>query len=124
VRAGIEAVPRGQVDAGTSLGLTRWQVMRLIVIKPALRIVFPALASQFTLLMLATSIVSQIGVKELFHQASLVDSATYRSFEVYAVTCLFYLAVALAFRLFFAALHWMIFAERVRPPPPGTVVAH
>jgi polar amino acid transport system permease protein len=124
VRAGIEAVPRGQVDAGTSLGLTRWQVMRLIVIKPALRIVFPALASQFTLLMLATSIVSQIGVKELFHQASLVDSATYRSFEVYAVTCLFYLAVALAFRLFFAALHWVIFAERVRPPPPGTVVSH
>ena len=124
VRAGIEAVPRGQVDAGTSLGLTRGQVMRLIVIKPALKIVYPALASQFTLLMLATSIVSQIGVRELFHQASLVDSANYRSFEVYAVTCLFYLAVALAFRLFFAALHRLLFAERVRPPPPGTVVAH
>lgn len=123
VRSGLDAVPRGQIDAGTALGLRRWQIMRLIVIKPALKIVFPALASQFTLLMLATSIVSQIGVKELFHQASMVDSATYRSFEVYAVVCLFYLAVALAFRAFFAGLHWLIFAERVRPPPPGSVVA-
>ena len=80
-------------------------------------------ASLATLVMLATSVVSQIGVKELFHQASLVDSATYRSFEVYAVTCGFYLAVALAFRLFFALLHRVIFAERVRPPPPGSVTA-
>ena len=123
VRAGIEAVPLGQRDAGAALGLTRWQIMRLIVLKPALKIVFPALASQFTLLMLATSILSQIGVEELFHMASLIDTTTYRSFEVYAVTCLFYLAVALAFRLFFAALHRLLFAERVRPPPPGTVVA-
>jgi len=121
VRAGIAAVPHGQLDAGAALGLTRWQVMRLIVLKPALKIVFPALASQFTLLMLATSILSQIGVEELFHMASLVDSATYRSFEVYAVTCGFYLAAALAFRLLFAVLHRLIFAERVRPAPAGVV---
>ncbi len=123
VRSGLEAVPRGQIDAGTALGLKRWQILRLIVLKPAIKVVFPALASQFTLLMLATSVVSQIGVKELFHQASMIDSETYRSFEVYAVVCLFYLGVALAFRLFFAGLHWLIFAEHVRPPPPGTVVA-
>src|SRR5258708_11164928 len=104
VRAGIEAVPLGQRDAGAALGLTRWQIMRLIVLKPALKIVFPALASQFTLLMLATSILSQIGVEELFHMASILDTTTYRSFEVYAVTCGFYLAAALAFRLFFPAI--------------------
>lgn len=109
VRSGIEATPRGQIDAGEALGFTRWQILRLIVMKPALRIVFPALASQFTLLMLATSVLSQIGVEELFHMASLVDSATYRSFEVYAVTCGFYLAAALCFRAFFAGLHWLLF---------------
>jgi polar amino acid transport system permease protein len=112
VRAGIEAVPPGQRDAGAALGLTRWQIMRLIVLKPALKIVFPALTSQFTLLMLATSILSQIGVTELFHMASLVDTTTYRSFEVYAVTCGFYLATALAFRLFFALVYRLVFAER------------
>jgi polar amino acid transport system permease protein len=113
VRAGIAAVPLGQRDAGAALGLTRWQIMRLIVLKPALKIVFPALASQFTLLMLATSILSQIGVTELFHMARLIDTTTYRSFEVYAVTCGFYLATALAFRLFFAIVYRLVFAERV-----------
>jgi polar amino acid transport system permease protein len=113
VRAGIEAVPLGQRDAGAALGLTRWQIMRLIVLKPALKIVFPALASQFTLLMLATSILSQIGVEELFHMASLIDTTTYRSFEVYAVTCGFYLATAVAFRLLFALIYRIAFAERV-----------
>jgi polar amino acid transport system permease protein len=113
VRAGIEAVPPGQRDAGAALGLTRWQIMRLVVLKPALKIVFPALASQFTLLMLATSILSQIGVEELFHMASIIDTTTYRSFEVYAVTCGFYLATALVFRLFFAVVHRLFFADRV-----------
>ena len=82
---------------------------------------FPALASQFTLLMLATSILSQIGVNELFHLAGMIDSATYRSFEVYTVTCGFYLALALSFRLVFAVVYWLVFAERVPPPPPATV---
>jgi polar amino acid transport system permease protein len=109
VRGGIDAVPRGQIDAGTALGLTRVQVFFLIVLKPALKTMFPALASQFTLLMLSSSILSQIGVTELFHMASLIDSATYRSFEVYAVVCGFYLALALTFRLLFAVLYRVVF---------------
>jgi polar amino acid transport system permease protein len=114
VRGGIDAVPRGQIDAGTALGLTRVQVFFLIVLKPALQTMFPALASQFTLLMLSTSILSQIGVTELFHMASLIDSATYRSFEVYAVVCGCYLVLALAFRLLFATIYWAAFG---RSPP-------
>lgn len=113
VRGGLDAVPQGQTDAGLALGLGRIQVLVLIVLKPALKIMFPALASQFTLLMLATSILSQIGVEDLFHQASMIDSATYRSFEVYVVVCGFYLAMALAFRLGFALLYRVLFAERV-----------
>jgi polar amino acid transport system permease protein len=117
-------VPRGQLDAGAALGLKRWQIMRLIVLKPALRTIFPALASQFTLLMLATSILSQIGIEELFHMASLIDTTTYRSFETYAVTCGFYLATAVGFRLVFAAIHRLAFAEPARVAPsarPGGV---
>jgi len=63
--------------------------------------------------MLATSILSQIGVEELFHMASLIDTTTYRSFEVYAVTCGFYLATAIAFRLLFELIYRVFFAERV-----------
>jgi polar amino acid transport system permease protein len=109
VRGGIDAVPRGQIDAATALGLTRVKVFFLVVLKPALKMMFPALASQFTLLMLSSSILSQIGVTDLFHMASLIDSATYRSFEVYAVVCGFYLALALAFRALFAAIYRLTF---------------
>lgn len=118
VRGGLDAVPRGLSDAGRALGLRPLQVLLLVVLKPALKVMFPALASQFTLLMLATSILSQIGVEELFHQASMIDSATYRSFEVYAVMCGFYLAMALTLRLGFALFYRVLFAERV---PSATV---
>jgi polar amino acid transport system permease protein len=120
VRGGLDAVPAGQTDAGLALGLTRTQVFFLVILKPALKIMFPALAGQFTLLMLATSILSQIGVEDLFHMASLIDSATYRSFEVYAVACGFYLALALGFRALFALLYWLLFSETAPlEVPPG-----
>src|SRR6185295_4061522 len=60
VRAGLEAIPKSQVEAGQSLGLSNVQIFRYVIIFPALRLMFPALASQFILLMLATSVVSQI----------------------------------------------------------------
>src|SRR3546814_17794525 len=81
VRAGLQAVPRSQVEAGHSLGLSGVQVFRHIVLMPALKMMFPALASQFILVMLATSIVSQISVPELFHAASIIQSTTFRDFE-------------------------------------------
>ena len=117
VRGGIDAVPSGQTDAGAALGLTPLQVFFLIVLKPALKVMFPALASQFTLLMLATSILSQIGIPDLFHMASLIDLEMYRSFEVYAVVSGFYLLLAAAFRGLFALIYWLMFAERVREAP-------
>lgn len=123
VRGGIDGVPRGQTDAGSALGLTRVQIFLLVILKPALKIMFPALIGQFTLTMLATSIVSQIGVTELFHMGSIIDSDTYRSFESYAVVCGFYLVLAVVFRLIFAGVYWLLFAERVRRPGALDVVA-
>lgn len=111
VRGGIDAVPKGQTEAAKALGLGRWQVFRFVVFKPAIKVMFPALASQFTLLVLATSLVSQIGVHDLFYMATLIDSATYRSFEVYTVVCGFYLVLALCFRALFGLLYWLLFAE-------------
>jgi len=105
IRAGIESIHKSQVEAGLSLGLSRLQVFRYIVLFPALKVIYPALASQFVLLMLATSIVSQIAATELFHMASVLQSRTFRDFEVYIVTAGFYLAMALAFRLLFAMIH-------------------
>jgi polar amino acid transport system permease protein len=114
IRAGIEAVRRSQVEAGLSLGMSPLQVFRHVVLFQALRAIYPALASQFILLLLATSIVSQIGAEELFHIASFIDSRTFRSFEVYLVITGVYLLLAIAFRGIFAGIWQLAFARRRR----------
>jgi polar amino acid transport system permease protein len=112
VRAGLEAVPKAQIEAGHSLGLSGLQVFRYIVMFPALKAMFPALASQFVLLMLATSVVSQISVEDLFHAASIVQSRTFRDFEVYIVIGVLYLGLAFAFRGLFAVIYRVAFVQR------------
>jgi polar amino acid transport system permease protein len=109
VRAGIEAVPPGQIEAGTALGLTRLQIFRHVVLMPALNVVYPALASQFVFMMLSSSIVSQISATDLTYAANVLQSATYRSFEIYVAVMLMYLALALAFRALFGILHGRCF---------------
>ena len=111
VRAGLEAIPKSQTEAGQSLGLSPLQIFRYVVIVPALRLMYPALASQFVLLMLATSVVSQISATDLFHMASIIQSRTFRDFEVYIVVAAVYLALVLLFRLLFAGLYQLVFAR-------------
>jgi polar amino acid transport system permease protein len=112
VRAGIQSVHKSQVEAGLSLGLRPLQVLRYVVLFQALKATYPALTSQFVLLMLATSVVSTIGATELFHVASFIDSRTFRSFEVYAVITLVYLVLTILFRGGFAGLYWLVFVRR------------
>jgi polar amino acid transport system permease protein len=112
LRAGLEAIPKSQIEAGQSLGLSPLQIFRYVVIFPALRLMYPAIASQFVLLMLATSVVSQISATDLFHMASIIQSRTFRDFEVYIVVAGVYLALTLLFRLLFAGLYQLVFARR------------
>lgn len=114
IRAGIESVRKSQVEAGRALGLTAVQTFRHVVLFQAIKAIYPALASQFVLLMLATSIVSAIGAGELFHQAAFIESRTYRSFEAYALITVSYLGLTLAFRALFAAIYWAVFVRRPR----------
>ena len=112
VRAGIQSIHKSQLEAGYSLGLNRSQVFRHVVLFQALKAIYPSLSSQFVLLMLATSVVSAIGASELFHVASFIDSRTFRSFEVYAVITLGYLALTILFRVAFALIYWLVFQRR------------
>ncbi len=98
VRAGIESINPAQIEAGQSLALTRLQVFRYVVILPALAKVWPALSSQFVLMMLSTSICSFISVEELSGIAATIESQTYRSFEVYILVTAAYLALAVLLR--------------------------
>ncbi len=114
IRAGLESVPKSQVDAGLALGLTRAQVLRHVVLYQAVKAVYPALASQLVLLMLATSIASQIGADELFHAGAYIDSRTFRSFEVYAVTTATYLLLALMLKGLLGAVQAVAFGPAPR----------
>lgn len=111
VRAGIKAVPPGQIQAGVALGLSRWQLFRFVVCLPALRAVFPALGSQFILVMLASSVVSVISAEELTAVADTIVARNFRSFEIYLIVTGLYLAMCLAFQAAFAAIHRALFAR-------------
>ena len=112
VRAGLQAIPRTQIEAGHALGLSGLQVFRYVVLLPALKIMFPALSSQFTLLLLATSVVSLISVEDLFHTASIIQSRTFRDFEVYAVIGVVYLTMAMTCRAGLALIYQGAFGRR------------
>ena len=109
VRAGIEAISHGQVEAAIALGLHRVQVFRKVVLPQALRAVFAPLGSQFILLMLNSSIVSVISADELTAAAQDIQSRTFRSFEVYIVTIGIYLVLSLSFSGVFALLNRAFF---------------
>jgi polar amino acid transport system permease protein len=111
VRAGIEAVPHGQIEAGRALGLGPVQIFRFVVLIPALRVVFPALASQFILVMLASSVVSVISAEELTAVADTIVARNFRSFEFYLVITGMYLALTLAFQAVFVLIERHYFAR-------------
>jgi len=98
VRAGVEAVPRGQLEAARALALTRAQIFRHVVLRPALQKVWPAIASQIVIVMLGSSVCSQIGAEELTFAANFIQSRNFRAFETYFVVAFIYLAMAILLR--------------------------
>lgn len=92
VRAGIQSVPRGQVEAAAATGLTRSQTMRYVILPQALRNMIPALVTQFIVLLKDTSLASIIGYVDLTKAAQIVNNREIRPFELY---------------LFIAAIYWL-----------------
>lgn len=118
VRAGIETIPRGQIEAAQCIGLTRWQMMRIVILPQAVERMYPALISQFVLMMLATSIMSQISVEELTSAGYIIQSETFRGFEIYLVIAVLYFLLSSLLRLSMAALASVAFARRRRLKTP------
>lgn len=104
VRAGVDATPRGQIEAAQSLALNRWQIFTRVVLPPALRRVWPALVGQMILVMLGSAVCGQISTEEVSYAANLISSRTFRSFESYIVVTLIYLGLAVLMR---QLLNWI-----------------
>jgi polar amino acid transport system permease protein len=98
IRAGIEAVPKGHIEAGGSLAMSKWEVLRHIVLKQAFRKIYPALSSQIIIVMLGSAVVSQISAPDLTYAANFVQSRNFRAFEVYLVVTAIYLLLAVGTR--------------------------
>lgn len=90
VRAGIEAVDRGQMEAAKSLGMPKAMAMRLIIIPQAIKNIIPAIGNEFVTIIKESSIASVIGVGELMFAANIVTGATYKSIEPLIVSALLY----------------------------------
>jgi polar amino acid transport system permease protein len=110
LRAGIEAVPKGQTEAGLALGLAPLQVFGSIILKPAMKSVYPALTSQYVLLMLQSSVISAISAEELTAIANDIASRTFASFEVYIIVTGIYFVMGIAFSTVFSLLFRQLFA--------------
>ena len=114
IRAGIEATPRGQIEAAESLALTRASTFLHVVLVPALKRVWPALASQVVLMMLDSSVCSQVAVEELTFAGNFIQSRNFRSFETYLViTCIYAVLAYLARHVLLKADGWLLVRRKV-----------
>ncbi|MGP4955812.1 amino acid ABC transporter permease [Pseudomonas helleri] len=98
IRAGIQAIPKGQLEAAAALTMSRFEAFRYVVLQPALAKVWPALSSQIIIVMLGSAVCSQIATEELSFFANFIQSRNFRAFETYALTTLIYLCMALLIR--------------------------
>jgi polar amino acid transport system permease protein len=94
-RAGIQSVPKGQIEAAKSLGLSWAQQMRLVVLPQAIKVILPALGNQFVYVLKMSSLVSVIGLQELTRRANELNVSEYRPLEIYTLLVVEYLLLIL-----------------------------
>ena len=93
IRGGLQAIPKGQLDAAAALGLPRRVALAEVVLPQTLRAIHPALANQFIQTVLASSIGTVVGVEELTQVALILESRTYQTVEILVALTLIYVAV-------------------------------
>lgn len=96
IRAGIQSIHRGQMEASRSLGLSYWRSMYRVVLPQAIKNMIPSIVNQFIITLKDTSILSVIGFPELVNKAQNVIAITFKSFEMWAIVAVMYLVVILA----------------------------
>lgn len=99
VRAGIQAVPKGQMEAARSSGMSYSEAMRLIILPQAFRKVLPPLASQFIILIKDSSLVSVVSAVDLTLNARNLVSSTFKSLEIWTFTGILYLVMTFSLSL-------------------------
>ena len=116
VRAGIQSVEAGQMDAAKSLGMTNLQAMRRVILPQALRVVVPPTGNEFIAMLKNTSVAFAIGVVELMNAAKIQAAQSFKVMEMYTVAAFWYLVLVSIFSLLQAELERALtISERERP---------
>ena len=117
VRAGIQSIPSGQLEAAKALGMNYFQIMRYVILPQALRNIIPALVNELVTLIKDSSLVSVIGEPELTRRGEYIVSRTFRPFEVFSTVAILYLIVC-----FLTSKISRLIEKKVRIP--GYIKAH
>jgi polar amino acid transport system permease protein len=99
-RAGIESIDKGQSEAALSLGMSRWQTMRFVILPQAIRRVLPPLGNDFIAMLKDSALVSALGVQDITRLGNTYAASTFRYFESYNVVAFLYLVMTVALALF------------------------
>ena len=113
-RAGFASVPRGELDAAETLGMSMLQSVRYVILPHVVRTLFAPLSNQYIIMVLGTSMAAVFGVEELTGRAFSVNAETFRSVEVFSIVAVLYVAITLIATLVLAVLGRVLF--RVRLP--------
>lgn len=98
-RAGIQAVPEGQIEAAKALGLSRYRRFRLIILPQAIRTIFPPLSNDFVSMVKDSSLVSVLGVTDITQMGKVYAAGSFRFFETYSIVAYVYLVLTIGLSL-------------------------
>ncbi|MDE8349618.1 MAG: amino acid ABC transporter permease [Acidocella sp.] len=123
-RAGISAVDRGQFEAAKALGMPPMMLMRYIVLPQAFRIILLPIGNQFNIMLKNTTLVSVIGVSEMLLVTETINSATFRTFELYSVLGIYFLFLTSLWNIFmgWAERHFALGRPAAKSPPVQVVL--
>jgi polar amino acid transport system permease protein len=113
-RAGFESVHRNELDAAETLGMSRWQSVRYVILPHIMRVLFPPLSNHYILMTLGTSMAAIFGVEELTGRAFNVNAETFRSIEVFTLTAGLYVVITLVASTVLALLGRHLFRARMK----------
>ncbi|MEM8948610.1 MAG: amino acid ABC transporter permease [Pseudomonadota bacterium] len=113
-RAGFESVHQNELDAAETLGMSRWQSVRYVILPHIMRVLFPPLSNHYILMTLGTSMAAIFGVEELTGRAFNVNAETFRSIEVFSLTAGLYVVITLIASILLALLGRHLFRARMR----------
>ncbi|MBB4009133.1 amino acid ABC transporter permease [Allorhizobium taibaishanense] len=115
-RAGIQSVDKGQIEAAKSLGLSRTQRFRLVVLPQALRVIFPPLSNDFVAMVKDSSLVSVLGVADISQAGKIYASGSFRFFESYSIVAYIYLILTIGLSLILRQVEQRMRARQSQAP--------